>query len=76
MVGSFENVGYARPGAESPYNILIMEETQTIFAAGCGAVTKVVTPRRIDRVFNVKSLDDYVGRIDEMLERKKAYFGR
>lgn len=76
MVGSFENVGYARPGCESPYNILIMEETQTIFAAGCGAVTKVVEGDRIDRVFNVKSLEDYIGRIDEMIARKKTRFGR
>ena len=76
MVGSYENVGYARPGLESPYNILIMEESQTIYAAGCGAVTKVVTPERIDRVFNVKSLEDYMGRIDEMIARKRDFFGR
>lgn len=42
MAGNFENVGYARPGCEGLYNILIMEEKQTIMALGAGAVTKFV----------------------------------
>ena len=37
MAGNFENVGYAVPGKECLYNILIMEEKQTILAAGAGA---------------------------------------
>jgi hypothetical protein len=51
-----------------------MEEKQTILAAGAGASTKTVDPStdRIERVFNVKSVDDYIGRIDEMIERKRA----
>ena len=36
-VGNLENVGYAKPGKENLYNILIMDETQTILAAGCAA---------------------------------------
>lgn len=74
MVGNFENVGYCRPGMEGVYNVQIMEEKQTILAAGAGASTKTVDPStdRIERVFNVKSVDDYIGRIDEMIERKRA----
>lgn len=74
MVGNFENVGYCHPGKEGVYNIQIMEEKQTILAAGAGASTKTVDPStdRIERVFNVKSVEDYIGRIDEMIERKKA----
>ena len=55
------------------YNIQIMEEKQTILAAGAGASTKTVDPAtdRIERVFNVKSIEDYIGRIDEMIERKR-----
>ena len=54
MLGSFENVGYAKKGFESFYNVVIMEETQTIFAAGAGASTKLCDPvsGRIDRIFN------------------------
>ncbi|MBR2593053.1 MAG: coproporphyrinogen dehydrogenase HemZ [Firmicutes bacterium] len=73
MLGSFENVGYSREGKESLYNIKIMEETQSIIALGAGGVTKTVDRKtgRIERIFNVKSADDYIERIDEMLERKE-----
>lgn len=61
MIGNFENVGYCKPNKEGIYNIQIMEERQTIFAAGAGATTKIVYPdNRIERIFNVKNLDDYI----------------
>ncbi len=73
MVGNFENVGYCHPGKEGEYNVQIMEEKQTILAAGAGASTKTVDPNtdQIERIFNVKSVEDYISRIDEMIERKK-----
>lgn len=74
MVGNFENVGYCRPGKEGVYNVQIMEERQTILAAGAGASTKTIDQQtdRIERIFNVKSVEDYIGRIEEMIERKRA----
>ena len=56
MAGNFENVGYAVPGKECLYNILIMEEKQTIAACGAGTTTKVYFPaeNRIERAENVK----------------------
>lgn len=71
-----ENIGYAFPGKEGIYNILIMEEKHTILALGAGATSKFVfqEENRIERVENVKSLKDYIERIDEMIERKKAFF--
>jgi oxygen-independent coproporphyrinogen-3 oxidase len=42
MVGNFENVGFAKEGKECLYNIYMMEEVHSIFAAGAGAVTKLV----------------------------------
>lgn len=45
-VGNFENVGYALKGAEGLYNIYMMEEVHSVFAAGAGAVTKLVAPDR------------------------------
>lgn len=76
MLGNFENVGYAKPGTEGVYNIEIMEEAQSIIALGAGAITKIVyqNGERIDRIPNVKSLKDYIERIDEMIERKKEGF--
>ena len=72
MLGNLENVGYAKPGTESLYNIYIMEEVQTIISLGCGGVTKSVDSEtdRIERIFNVKEPKDYIERIDEMLHRK------
>ncbi|MDO4321527.1 MAG: coproporphyrinogen dehydrogenase HemZ [Lachnospiraceae bacterium] len=73
MAGNFENVGYAREGKAGIYNILIMEEVQSILALGAGASTKMVWAKdRIERVENVKDIKNYVERIDEMIERKKA----
>ena len=74
IAGNFENVGYAEVDKAGIYNILIMEEKQTILAAGAGASTKFVFAggTRIERVENVKDVDNYIRRIDEMLERKRA----
>lgn len=76
-----ENVGYALPGKAGVYNILIMEEKQTIVACGAGASTKRVWnepnpdgTHRIDRCENVKDVATYIDRIDEMIDRKKRLF--
>ena len=74
MVGNHENVAYCRSGFESPYNIHIMEEDQTILACGAGSVSKRVTPGVIRRAFNVKSVEEYLARSGEMAERKRELF--
>ncbi len=75
MSGNFENVGYAEPGKYGIYNILIMEELQTIVALGAGSISKVVLPDgRIERSDNVKDVGLYIERIDEMIQRKEALF--
>lgn len=77
ILGNLENIGYSKPGRESMYNIQIMEERQTIIALGAGAVTKVVygAEDRIERAFNVKNVEEYLKRVDEMIERKRVLFG-
>jgi oxygen-independent coproporphyrinogen-3 oxidase len=77
MAGNMENVGYAKSGKAGVYNILIMEEKQTIMALGAGATTKFVLPElnpdgshRIERVENVKDVKNYLERVDEMIKRK------
>ncbi len=75
MSGNFENVGYATPGNAGIYNILIMEEKQTIMACGAGTISKAVHPDgRIERCDNVKDVALYLERIDEMIERKRKLF--
>lgn len=67
-----ENVAYARPGKECLYNIFMMEELEDILALGSGASSKYVFSgeNRVERVENVKNVDDYISRIDEMIRRK------
>lgn len=75
MTENLENTGYAKHGKEGIYNILIMEEKQTILALGAGALSKFVfhDENRLERVENVKSIRDYMERIDEMIERKHNF---
>lgn len=79
-----ENIGFSKEGKECLYNVLIMEEMQTILAFGAGASTKRYHPYResqgvlgngmVSRIENVKSIKDYIGRIDEMIDRKAHVF--
>ncbi len=75
-VENLENVGYAKEGHEGLYNIFMMEEYHTIFAAGAGAVTKLVdynTPSkggcRIKRIFNPKYPYEYLRGAGELREK-------
>ena len=73
MAGNQENVGYAMPDKDGIYNVLIMEERQSILAVGAGAITKIVTePGTLhERVENVKDIHTYLSRVEEMIDRKK-----
>ena len=74
IAGNFENIGYALPGKEGLYNILIMEEIQSIIACGAGATTKIIRDepaagpsaggkmRRITRQENVRNIEEYIRR--------------
>lgn len=76
MAGNNENIGWALKGEHSLYNIYIMEEIQTILAAGGGASTKLVdlSGNRIERIFNYKYPYEYISGFDEILNRKKAIY--
>ena len=75
MTGNLENVGFAREGKYGIYNILIMEEVQTIIACGAGTVTKrVYGDGRIERCDNVKDVNLYISKIEEMIDRKRQLF--
>ena len=77
IAGNFENIGYARPGKEGLYNILIIEEVQSILACGAGASTKLLYPEAVPnparngqfthmiRRENVKDIDEYIRRWEQ-----------
>ncbi|MBQ1537976.1 MAG: coproporphyrinogen dehydrogenase HemZ [Ruminococcus sp.] len=72
MVDNLENIGWAKPGHESVYNICIMEEVQTILAMGAVGSTKLLDTEdgRLERIFNYKYPQDYNNNFQLMLKRK------
>ena len=74
MAGNMENVGYARPGHECLYNILIMEERQTIIGIGPAAVTKAVDSRtfRLQSCYNAKDIKTYVSRLSQYIQQRTS----
>ncbi|WP_274362783.1 coproporphyrinogen III oxidase [Paenibacillus thermotolerans] len=74
ILGNLENVGYSFEGKESLYNILMMEERQTVIGLGCGAVSKVVFPHteRIERMPNPKEPFHYNQAYKEYTAKKLA----
>lgn len=70
MSGSLENVGWAKPGYESLYNVVMMEELQTVVSLGAGGVTKLVGDGTILRLTNPKYPHDYLSALDRVLAQK------
>ncbi|MBS4188758.1 coproporphyrinogen III oxidase [Bacillus sp. FJAT-49705] len=72
ILGNLENVGYSLPNQESIYNIMIMEEQQTIIGLGCGAASKFVDPltRKITHFANPKDPKSYNDSYEKYTEEK------
>ena len=77
MSGSLENVGWALPGKESLYNIVMMEELHTVVSLGGGGMTKLIDPKagRIVRLSNPKYPQEYLGTLERVLEQKREITG-
>ena len=75
MSGSFENVGWTKPGGTGWYNIYIMEELHTILSLGAGGSTKMVDLEKehIERVFNLKYPLEYIQRPEKIADNQKAF---
>ncbi len=76
MAGNLENVGYAKPGKLCLYNIDIMEELADNLSFGAGAMSKRIfaAEKRIERSCNIKEVNLYMERVDEMVQRKIELF--
>ena len=74
MSGSFENVGWTKPGAVCAYNIVMMEELQTVLSLGAGGVTKLVDfeHRKIVRLNNPKYAKEYLEGWDKVAAAKQT----
>ena len=76
QLAGLENVGYFRDDNVCIFNIDSMEETNTVIGVGAGAISKRIfnIENRIERLPNVKFIEDYIARIDEMIEKKKEFY--
>ena len=74
MSGSFENVGWAKPGTVCAYNIVMMEELQTVLSLGAGGITKLVDydNRKITRLNNPKYAKEYLESWDKISAAKRT----
>lgn len=72
ILGNLENVGYALEGQDSIYNIMIMEEQQTIIGIGCGAASKFIHPEtgKITQFANPKDPKSYNDSFKHYTEEK------
>jgi len=75
MSGSFENVGWCKPGTENGYNICMMEELHPVLALGAGGVTKLTDGgAELKRLCNPKYPAEYLERLDRVLRDKETAF--
>ena len=73
--GSFENTGWCKPGFTGWYTIYMMEELHTSLSLGGGGMNKINLPAgQLERFHNPKSPQDYIARIDTILQQKDEIF--
>jgi oxygen-independent coproporphyrinogen III oxidase len=73
MSGSFENVGWCKPGWENEYNICMMEELHTVLSLGAGGVTKAIGGRTVRRLANPKYPQEYLQNAAAIQAEKAAW---
>lgn len=72
MSGSFENVGWCKPGTENVYNICMMEELHPVLSLGAGGVTKLTDGSgQLSRLCNPKYAADYLSSLPRVLADKE-----
>lgn len=71
MSGSFENVGWCKPGTENLYNICMMEELHSVLSLGAGGITKLTDGNgQLTRLNNPKYPNEYLSAFDGVLHDK------
>lgn len=74
-VAGLENTGFSTMGTECVYNVAMMSDSRNVLAFGAGGVGKRVLPNgRIERHDCVRSVREYILRIDEIIRGKNRFF--
>ena len=76
MLGHLANIGYAKPGTESIYNIQMMEERHPVIGIGPASASKV--PLRdghhLEKLNMPRNVRAYSERLDELFMRRQELF--
>lgn len=77
ILGNGSNIGYAKEGTESLYNMIMMEEIHSVIGVGMSATTKLVDRdgKTIRKFSNFRNMRDYTDRFGEVLRKKAMYLG-
>lgn len=77
ILGNGSNIGYAKEGTESLYNMIMMEEIHSVIGVGMSATTKLVdrNGKTIRKFSNFRNMRDYTDRFGEVLRKKAKYLG-
>lgn len=75
MADNLENIGFCLLDCQCTYNIDMMEESQSIFGIGAGAMSKNIMNNKIQRFPNPKGFREYCERIKNTVSDKKKFFG-
>lgn len=73
MAGNQENVGFSKSGFASPYNIISIEESASVIALGCGAISKIVTKDEIIRYPNPKDPNQYLAKLTQKTQGDEGF---
>ncbi|MDD3866730.1 MAG: coproporphyrinogen dehydrogenase HemZ [Eubacteriales bacterium] len=71
VFSGLENVGYARTGEGSLYNVGMMSDQRSVLGLGCGAATKLTALDPVRRQYNPRQAGDYIARIETLIADKK-----
>ena len=76
MIGNLENIGYFKDNKLCVFNVDSMEEFASIIACGANAISKryYYIDNKIERFANLKNIQEYISRIDEMIAKKNDLF--
>lgn len=75
MSGSFENVGWCKPGCAGLYNIYMMEELHTVLSLGAGGMSKLNLPGgKLVRLHNPKYPKEYIAAKEKLRAQKDEAF--
>lgn len=75
-LANLENIGYFKDDYACKFNINSMEEVSSIIACGANGISKRVykSTNMIKRCANVKDINEYISRIEEIILRKHKLF--